>query len=416
MSSSTRVVFSPLVDVFGLPDFGSSPRPVRPSPNQIKIIDDTLIWSDDIDSSFFRAVEWLDTCGKHGIILNPEKFVFTKESVMFAGFKFTLTTVGPCPQSIRAIRDFPTPKNLTDICSWFGLVNQVWYAFASAEKMSPFCKLIKPGSRFVWTEELDRPFEETKDLIINEICKGIEIFDKNRPTCLATDWSKDGVGFWLFQKHCKCKSSKPFCCNQGWKITLVGSRFTSGTESRYAPIEREALAIIHALSKARHFVIGCADLIVAVDQRPLLKVFGDRSLDDLPNPRLCNLKEKTLHYRFRIVHVPGIRHTAADAVGEPTSLDLPDDVAPVSAPSEENQPTLPTTFLAALHIKEEGIPKICTESVPPPATVIKSSRSHGTMSAWQLQVTRPCKKLIQAIEDGFPMSKNVPVQRQSGQL
>ncbi|GFO28095.1 hypothetical protein PoB_005460000 [Plakobranchus ocellatus] len=41
MSSSTRVVFSSLVDVFGRPDFGSSPRLVRPSPNQRDIPDST---------------------------------------------------------------------------------------------------------------------------------------------------------------------------------------------------------------------------------------------------------------------------------------------------------------------------------------------------------------------------------------
>ncbi|GFN74900.1 hypothetical protein PoB_000140600 [Plakobranchus ocellatus] len=34
-SSSTQVVFSSLVDVFGRPDFGSSPRLARPSPNRV---------------------------------------------------------------------------------------------------------------------------------------------------------------------------------------------------------------------------------------------------------------------------------------------------------------------------------------------------------------------------------------------
>ncbi|RUS76710.1 hypothetical protein EGW08_015537 [Elysia chlorotica] len=47
----------------------------------------------------------------------------------------------------------------------------------------------------------------------------------------------------------------------------------------------------------------CSDLIVAVDHKPLLKTFGDRCLDDLPNPRLRNLKEKALRYRFRVVNM-----------------------------------------------------------------------------------------------------------------
>ncbi|VDI84110.1 Hypothetical predicted protein [Mytilus galloprovincialis] len=39
------------------------------------------------------------------------------------------------------------------------------------------------------------------------------------------------------QKYCQCSSKTPTCCNDGWKLCLVGSRFTHPAESRYAPIE-----------------------------------------------------------------------------------------------------------------------------------------------------------------------------------
>ncbi|VDH97839.1 Hypothetical predicted protein [Mytilus galloprovincialis] len=58
-------------------------------------------------------------------------------------------------------------------------------------------------------------------------------------TCLATDWSVDGIGFFLMQKYCQCSSKTPTCCNDGWKLCLVGSRFTHPAESRYAPIEED---------------------------------------------------------------------------------------------------------------------------------------------------------------------------------
>ncbi len=45
-------------------------------PNKTKVIDDTLLWADDLAGSFHQAVNWLDICGRHGIILNPDKFVF----------------------------------------------------------------------------------------------------------------------------------------------------------------------------------------------------------------------------------------------------------------------------------------------------------------------------------------------------
>ena len=152
--------------------------------------------------------------------------------------------------------------------------------------MLPFRELLKPKTPFYWDEQLTLLFHQSKCQIIKEIEKGIQIFDKTKPTCLATDWSKNGIGFSLFQKHCNCPDVKPFCCKTGWKITLVGSRFTHPAESRYASIKGEALAVAEALDKARYFVLGCDNLIIAVDHKPLLKIFTDRSFEDIANPVL----------------------------------------------------------------------------------------------------------------------------------
>ena len=48
--------------------------------------------------------------------------------------------------------------------------------------------------------------------------------------------------------------------------------------------------------------------------KPLLKIFGDCSLNDNENQRLLNLKEKTLQYCFEIIHLPGAKNHAADAL------------------------------------------------------------------------------------------------------
>lgn len=310
-------------------------------PNKTKCIDDTLLWSDNLEQSFYQACQWLDICGQNGITLNPQKFVFGKDTVEFAGFEVTLENVRPCRKYMQAIMDFPTPKNITDVRSWFGLLNQVSYAFSMADKMLPFRELLKPGIPFYWDSHLQAIFDESKYTIVGEIEQGVRIFDKTKPTCLATDWSKTGLGFWLLQKHCPCAKLEPFCCRHGWKIVLVGSRFTHPAESRYAPIEGEALAVVDALGKAKHFVLGCTDLIVAVDHKPLLKVLSDRSLNDIPNTRLRNLKEKTLRYKFKIVHIPGVKHRAADALSRyPTSraerLKLPDDMDATDHMSDVN--------------------------------------------------------------------------------
>ena len=76
-------------------------------------------------------------------------------------------------------------------------------------------------------------------------------------------------------------------------------------------------AVADALEKARYFVHGCNNLVIAVDHKPHLKIFGDRFLENIPNARLRNLKEKTLRYKFKMLYVPGAKHRAADAVTSP---------------------------------------------------------------------------------------------------
>ena len=187
-------------------------------PDKTKCIDDTLLWATDLDASFHQATKWLDLCGRNGITLNPEKFVFGADPVEFAGFEITRDSVRPSQKYLRVIRSFPTPQNITDIRSWFGLINQVAYTFSMTERMSPFRSLLKPDTPFQWDDTLQKLFEEYKTVILDEVCKGVKIFDKTKPTCLVTDWSKDGIGFWLLQKHCDCQTtpaSKPFCCSTG---------------------------------------------------------------------------------------------------------------------------------------------------------------------------------------------------------
>ncbi|XP_068201708.1 uncharacterized protein [Palaemon carinicauda] len=50
-------------------------------PNKTKCIDDTLLWADNIEGSYFQTVQWLDICSPNGIILNSDKFVFSANTV-----------------------------------------------------------------------------------------------------------------------------------------------------------------------------------------------------------------------------------------------------------------------------------------------------------------------------------------------
>ena len=94
---------------------------------------------------------------------------------------------------MESIRAFPPPSNISEARSFFGMTNQVSYAFAMSPVMEPFRHLLKPDSPFVWSKILQEKFELAKEEIVAKVTEGIKHFETGRQTCLATDFSKTGV-------------------------------------------------------------------------------------------------------------------------------------------------------------------------------------------------------------------------------
>ena len=80
------------------------------------------------------------------------------------------------------------------------------------------------------------------------------------------------------------------------------------------------------MEKARMFTLGCPDLLVTVDHQSLIPILGDRSLAEIPNPRLYRLKEKCMRYRFDIQYLAGKKNDGPDcmsrAFGDEEDIDL----------------------------------------------------------------------------------------------
>ena len=295
-----------------------------------RCVDDTIHYDTDLEQHWWRTIDLLTRVGRSGIVLNPDKFQFAEKGVEFAGFRVSDATIEPLPKYLDAIRDFPTPVSTTDIRSWFGLVNQVANYAQLRDTMAPFKPFLSPRCKFEWSPDLEGAFQTSKRAIIEAIREGVEIFDVRKRTCLRPDWSKQGIGYFLLQQHCACTSGIPDCCMGGWRITLAGSRFLSSAEQRYAAIEGEALAVAWGLEQTRYFTQGCDNVVVVTDHKPLVKIFGDRTLDEITNLRLFRLKQRTLPWRFDIVHLPGKSNYAADAASRHPSPSSspggPDDV------------------------------------------------------------------------------------------
>ena len=279
-----------------------------------QVIDDSLLYSFSVKEAFSENASYLTLVGKNGIILNPEKFQFAQETVNWAGVKITKNSVEPLNDHVESIRSYPTPLNLTDMRSFFALVEQISPYVMVKPHLGPFRELLKKDRKFYWDEHLQKLFEEVKLDLVEKITEGLTRFETDRHTALMTDYSKTGIGFILSQKYCKCETISPVCCKGGWKVCLVGSRFTNQAESNYAPIEGELLAVTYGLKKTKYYTLGSEKLIIGVDHKPLLGILNDCPLEKIDNRRLSNLKEKTLGWRYKIIHISGSKLTGADAL------------------------------------------------------------------------------------------------------
>ena len=281
-----------------------------------KLVDDILIYAPNDEILFNRILSVFKRCKEWGITLSKSKFQYGN-SVKFAGLIVDENGSKPDPEKVASIRDFPSPKDITNLRSWMGLVNQ-FASFAPDLKhaMVPLQGLLKPKNAYLWTQEHEEAMEKVKNILTSEKGPVLMHFDSKLPVVLITDASKTGLGFILAQDD-----------GYGGHTRLIqcGSRFLTRAEKHYAVIELECLAIQWAILKCRNYLIG-VNFTVKTDHKPLLGVINGKDIDAINNARLQRILSKLLGYTYIVEYVPGKLNLIADALSR----------APVFQPDEED--------------------------------------------------------------------------------
>ena len=269
-----------------------------------KVVDDVLIASRTYEEHIRDVRAFLNRCAEHGITLNPKKFKFAQPSVKFAGYVLSAKGTEADPSKVKAIAEFATPTNITELRSFMGMVNQLAsFSPHISATATPLRDLLKTRNNFLWLPEHDKAFAEMKKLLTNSPV--LAQFDPSRETRVETDASKlRGLGFSLLQKH-----------DEGWKLVTCESRFLADVETRYPVIELEALAIKYAITKCRLYLSGLPQFTVITDHRPLLPMFNKYSLNQVENAKLQNIKaELQSKFQFIVEWRKGKEHATADCL------------------------------------------------------------------------------------------------------
>ena len=89
-----------------------------------KIVDDILIWAENINELEERVRKVLTKCKERGITISKKKFAVGKR-VKFAGYIVTGEGIKPDPEKITCLKDFPRPHDEKSLRSFLGLANQI---------------------------------------------------------------------------------------------------------------------------------------------------------------------------------------------------------------------------------------------------------------------------------------------------
>ena len=111
---------------------------------------------DNLRSSFDLTCKYLSTCARGGINFNKKKFRFVQDEVDYVGFTLTKDAIKPAESMTESIRNFSAPTNITQARAFFGLVEQVSFAFSKCADMIHFRHLLSPKVKFVWIDDLAR--------------------------------------------------------------------------------------------------------------------------------------------------------------------------------------------------------------------------------------------------------------------
>ena len=273
----------------------------------IIFLDDILIYSKTKEEHEKHVEEVLKLLRENKLYAKESKCEFFKNKMSFLGHIVGENGISMEEQKIKAVKEWPIPKDVSDVRSFLGLAGYYRrFVHKFSEIASPISELLQKDIIFKWTEKHDEAFKKLKYALTT--APVLIIHDDNFPTIVRSDSSGFAVGATLLQDQ-----------GNGLQPCAFMSKKMLPAERNYRVHEQEMLGIICALKEWRHYLSGSKYQITIITDHHSLKHF-----DTQPHltARQARWAEFLSEFDYNIIYKEGKDNIVADALSRRSDLKL----------------------------------------------------------------------------------------------
>ncbi|XP_052725959.1 uncharacterized protein LOC128194409, partial [Vigna angularis] len=203
------------------------------------------------------------------------------------------------PEKIKAIQEWPTPKNVGEVRSFHGLAS-FYRRFVKdfSTIAAPLNELVKKDMPFIWGDKQELSFETLKHKLTHAPILVLPDFSKAFE--LECDASGVGIGAVLIQ---------------GGHPVAYFSEKLRGPTLNYPTYDKELYALIRALKTWEHYLVT-REFIIHTDHESLKYIKGQAKL----NKRHAKWVEYLEQFPYVIKHKKGSTNVVADALSRRHAL------------------------------------------------------------------------------------------------
>ena len=129
-------------------------------------LDDILMYSKTPEEHLTLVRKVLQLLRENKFCAEPEKCSFAQSYMEFLGHAIDGNGIHPDPNKVSLIKDWPVPKNVSELRSFLGISNYYRrFILAYSRRASPLTALTKKDCQWIWTDTCQAAFEDMKNAL-----------------------------------------------------------------------------------------------------------------------------------------------------------------------------------------------------------------------------------------------------------